>query len=108
MGYEEPEEDYEEPRGMGMKRKQKKQPKYNDRVDETFAYGWGSATDPTAFKATGRGGARHFEWGHGAGNHSPWHSEIYRHDAGMLSYRFRPKSDSQYHTPVGYGRNMWL
>merc|ERR550539_1624017 len=48
------------------------------------------------------------EFGHGHGNHSPWNSEIYRHDAGMMSYQHRPKKQAQYHEPAGYGKNMWF
>ena len=74
-------------------------------TDASWAYGWGSADDPTSFSAVGAGGAKDFSFGHGAGNHSPWHSEIYRHDAGMMSYLFRPGGTAQHHTPVGYGKN---
>jgi hypothetical protein len=48
------------------------------------------------------------DFGLGTGNHSPWNEEIYRHDAGQTMYLGRPRKSTMYHSPAGYGNNMWF
>ena len=53
-----------------------------------FARGYGVA--PGWEDNVGRGHAYKMEFGHGSGNHSPFHGEVWRHDAGLFNYQFRP------------------
>ena len=80
---------------------------YNSGSDIDFwADGWGGPdTTPVP---TGEGFGYKMNFGLGAGNHSPWNGEIYRHDAGQTMYNGRPKQVWFYHTPEGYGKNMWF
>jgi len=97
----------EYPRGAAYGRKEKKMDSYdgydtsNYYIDFAKGYGMG----PKKIVGTGKGHAYKLEFGHGAGNHSPWHGEIYRHDAGQMSYVRRPKKQARYHTVAGYGKN---
>ena len=53
-----------------------------------FARGYG--VSPGWEDNVGRGHAYKKEFGHGSGNHSPFNGEVWRHDAGLFNYQFRP------------------
>jgi len=87
----------------------KKQRYTADNTYIDFAQGWGS--QPGNYpqqQSVGRGHDYQLEFGHGAGNHSPWNGEVWRHDAGMMSYRHRPQKQDRFHTTPGYYNNQWF
>jgi len=112
--YEEPEYEDDYKRGMAMRKKASYGKGYKPSYDSNdyyidFAKGYGSFDKFSQGSSVGKGHAYDMEFGHGHGNHSPWNSEVYRHDAGVMgSYRFRPKKQAQYHTTPGYGKNEWF
>ena len=96
---------YEPDYGYGYSR-----PSYDTRdyyID--FARGFGARQEDYEYRdPVGETKAYRLRFGHGSGNHSPWHGEIYRHDAGLWNYNQRPKQLKRYHMPEGYYNNSWF
>ena len=112
--YEEPEyeeaeyDEYAEPRGLGYHGGSYYEQKVTEPVDmKYFKDGFGKASKPRV-NNVGRGKYYTMAYGHGSGNHSPYNGEIWRHDAGMLNYRFRPEKIWQHHTMPGYYNNQFF
>jgi len=98
-------------KGKGKRRGRKGSKKPSYKTDDyyiDYGKGYGAFDKFSQSTSVGKGHTYDMEFGHGHGNHSPWNSEIYRHDAGMMSYQHRPKKQAQYHEPAGYGKNMWF
>lgn len=106
-GYDDYEEPYPRGAAFGRKADKKKDSYYKPKAKDfyiDFARGFGKK--PGKELHNGRSTAFKMEFGHGSGNHSPFHGEVYRHDAGLYNYVFRPKKQSRYHTTPGYSNNQ--
>ena len=112
--YAEPEyeEEYEEPEyEMEYEEPAYEAPKSYDTKDYYIDFARGFGARPEEYDArdpVGETKAYRMRFGHGSGNHSPWHGEIYRHDAGLWNYNQRPKQQKRYHMPTDYYNNEWF
>ena len=110
--YEEPEyeEEYEEP----AYEEEYEEPSYGGdyKTDDyyvDFARGYGGRQiDYDNLNNIGEGFTYKHRFGHGSGNHSPWHGEIHRHSAGINNYWKRPEQQMRYHQAPGFYNNEWF
>ena len=83
---------------------------YDDDYFVDFARGYGGRqVDYNGRDSVGEGHTYKHRFGHGSGNHSPWHGEIHRNQwAGIANYWKRPEKQGRFHQPNNFYNNEWF